>query len=284
MSHSNGFYLSRRDFLLLSGLGCASMTVSFVCGGLAAALVLLGKDDAVTPTAAGTGATEPAPSQATPEPTANAYYPAMITRAEWGAEAPNHAAVNETGFYSLRNPEGWRWYQEDLAEIYRTVVIHHSGMYESGDLSTLLGIQETHRDGRGWADIGYHYVIGKTGTVYEGRDIHVRGSHVEGYNTGSVGVCLMGNFMISTPADAQIGATIGLVRWLTRAFALTHLAGHSDFTFTECPGDNLFVYLDGMAVNAGLERGVGGYVMPPEQIRATETAQASACLCGAVHN
>ena len=278
MGKTHGIYLSRRDFLLLSVLGCGGMTAAFSCGGLMTALILLPKDDAATAIPGITpSAMLVAPPTATPPP--DYRYPNMILRSEWGAQAPNHAAVNENGFYSLENPAGWRWYQEALTEICHTVVFHHSVSYESDDLTTLLDIQQTHREERGWADIGYHYIIGKSGAVYEGRDIHVRGAHVEEYNTGSVGVCLLGDFMTEYPNDAQIGASIALVLWLAQQLQLSHLASHRDFAMTFCPGDTLLPYLDAFASNAGLARGTGGYVMPPEQIRATETAQASVCSC-----
>jgi hypothetical protein len=38
--------------------------------------------------------------------------------------------------------------------------------------------------GRGWDDIGYHYIIEPNGDVYEGRYLSKKGSHVEGANTG----------------------------------------------------------------------------------------------------
>ena len=281
MRNQNGVYLSRRDFLLLAGLGCTGMAAAATCGGVMTALVLLSdEDDTAEPSISPQPATE---VMLPPSPTPSVRYPNMVSRSEWGALAPNHAALNETGFYNLENPEGWRWYQEPLAAIYRTVVFHHSVSYESDDLSTLLDIQDTHRQARGWADIGYHYFIGKSGTVFEGRDIHVRGTHVEGYNTGSIGVCLMGNFMQEIPNDAQIGAVISLTQWLKNRFQLTHLAAHRDFVMTFCPGDYLINMLDNMAAGTGLIRGTGGYEMPPEQIRATETAAPSACLCGLHH-
>lgn len=257
------------------------MAAAFACGGLISAMVLISEKDEKTPTPGIT------PSLTTvvqlPTATPDYKYPNMISRAEWGALQPNHAAANETGFYSADNPDGWRWYQEPLNEIYRTVVLHHSASYLLSDRMTIWDIQNTHRNQRGWADVAYHYFIGKSGDVYEGRDIHVRGTHVKEHNTGSVGVCLLGDFTKDYPTDPQIGATIGLVQWLARELQLTHLASHRDFELTVCPGHNLIPYLDAFASNAGLARGTGGYVMPPEQIDATETAEASVCLCGHAH-
>ena len=60
---------------------------------------------------------------------------------------------------------------------------------------------------RGWTDIGYHFVIDPAGTIYEGRDIRVRGAHVEGANTGKVGLLLLGDFQ-PDPTISVLGLTI----------------------------------------------------------------------------
>ncbi|MBN2470612.1 MAG: N-acetylmuramoyl-L-alanine amidase [Anaerolineae bacterium] len=221
-------------------------------------------------------------AQTPPTPTPDPR-PPFIARADWGALPPDHSAANETGFYSAENPEGWRVYDGTLADdsnslqdVYRTVVIHHSANYGADDLDTLLYIQERHRGERGWADVGYHFFVGKTGVIYEGRALNVRGAHVAGHNTGSVGVCLLGNYEEQTPPVEQLAATVVLTGWLAETLALTHLAGHREFNAdTVCPGANLFPHLDMLAQAAGLARGTGGYAPSEEQIRATETAAAS---------
>jgi N-acetylmuramoyl-L-alanine amidase len=45
---------------------------------------------------------------------------------------------------------------------------------------------------RGFSDIGYHKVIHIDGTVSDGRPMNVVGAHVEGANTGSIGIALVG--------------------------------------------------------------------------------------------
>lgn len=264
---------SRRNLLMV--LGC--LGTAGLCGwsGLLGGLLLLTDDDdaAVPVPPAGVGditASPPARAQTQVEP------PLMIPRSGWGALPPDHTARNERDFYSLDNPEGWRVYDVPLTEAYQTVVIHHSVIDEGDDVSTLLEIQRAHRQDRGWADVGYHYFVGKDGIPYEGRDVHVRGVHVEGYNTGSVGVCLLGNLMLESPGEAQIRAASRLVAWLSIYLALTHLAGHREFNdSTQCPGDFLMPFLDEMAAGAGLLRGIEGYIAPPEQ---TESSR-NACPC-----
>lgn len=198
---------------------------------------------------------------ATPNPTPDAF--PVVAREAWGALPANHTAPNENGFYSEDNPEGWRVYPDPLADQYQTVVIHHSVIDEGDDIATLQAIQDLHRNDRGWADVAYHYFVGQTGTVYAGRDVRARGAHVAGFNTGSVGVCLLGDFTQREPAGPQLVAAGDLVAWLARTLALTHIAGHADFNdWTVCPGPNLAKHVQTFATHAGLQVGTDGYIPP----------------------
>ncbi|HEX2906731.1 MAG TPA: peptidoglycan recognition family protein [Phototrophicaceae bacterium] len=186
----------------------------------------------------------------------------IIPRPAWDARAPNHEAPDEYGFAASPTDPAWYVYPGSLAEVYTTVVIHHSAMTQDAS-ETMRNIQDLHLDVNQWADIGYHYGIDQDGHVYEGRDIGSRGASVTGHNTGTIGVVVMGNFQVDQPQPAQLATLQTLVNWLTEAYTLTHLAGHSEFdTHTVCPGQHLAVYLDALAQNAGLQRGTGGYVAP----------------------
>lgn len=196
--------------------------------------------------------------------------PTIVSRADWGAQLPNHAARNETDFFGEDNPLGWRVYEDELHTHYQTLVVHHSVIYEATDLATVREVQRFHQETRGWADVGYHFLIGKSGTIYEGRDWGVRGTHVGGYNTGSLGVCLLGNFMHQTVTQAQRDAATALVVWASERLQLTHIAGHRHFNDgTVCPGDDLFNLIDPLAEQAELSVGTEGYIPPT-----------LACTCG----
>lgn len=54
--------------------------------------------------------------------------------------------------------------------------------------------QNLHMDDRGWWDIGYSFLIGEDGNVYEGRGWNYVGAHAPGYNTQSIGICVLGDF------------------------------------------------------------------------------------------
>lgn len=247
---------TRRQFLALAGLSTAA--AGLACAGSIAGYLLL--------RAAG----QTSRSRPTLTPTRSPALktidrPAITTRAEWGAREPDHTAWNEPGYYAPDNPEGWREYSGDLRTSYRTVVVHHSVEYDGDDLSTVRHIQDLHMDDRGWADIAYHFLVGKTGQVFEGRALNARGTHVEYYNTGSVGVVFLGDFEVEQPTAPQLEQGRRLIDWLALRLELTHLAGHFEFNeTTACPGPNLIPYLDGLAYSARLARGTGGYEPPPE--------------------
>jgi hypothetical protein len=253
--------IRRRDFLGLAGLGALAGSLSCV-GGLTGYLAW---QYAARPRRQ-TSARAPV-TPARPAYNKVIERPPIVSRADWNARPIDHQAANEFGFYSLDNPEGWREYEGDLRDIYRTVVVHHAALYEGTDLATMQGIQNSHMDKHHWADIGYHFGVGLTGVVYEGRALNTRGTHVEHFNTGSVGVVFLGNFEEQQPILEQIDAGRRLIDWLALRLELSHLAGHADFNeFTKCPGAGMLPYLAMFAASAGLILGTGGYQPPPEQL------------------
>ncbi|MEB2289348.1 MAG: N-acetylmuramoyl-L-alanine amidase [Anaerolineae bacterium] len=246
--------LSRRDFLGLAGM--TAIAGALTCVG--ASLGYLVADDLSRPRRA------PFPTQ--PPAALSAYAkqidrPGILERRDWGAREPDHSAENESGFYGPDNREGWRVYEGDLRAVYRTVVVHHSVLYEIDDSTTMRAIQQQHLELRGWADIAYHFGVGRNGQAFAGRPLNVRGTHVAGFNTGSVGVVFLGDFSQDLPTPAQLEIGRRLIDWLTLRLELTHLAGHGDFNSdTDCPGQYLRVALSALAQSAGLALGTGGYL------------------------
>lgn len=79
------------------------------------------------------------------------------------------------------------------------VVIHHGGIRrycrdQEGCSAIVRSYQDFHLDDRGWWDIGYNFLIGEDGNAYEGRGWNYVGAHAPGYNTQSIGICLLGDF------------------------------------------------------------------------------------------
>jgi len=131
----------------------------------------------------------------------------------------------------------------------RAITVHHSAMAAppSGSAgSQIRSIQSNHQSGRGWADIGYHFMIDPEGGVWEGRKLAQQGAHAgsssPGLNVGNIGVCLLGNFELDRAPDAQVKALFDVLDALTSWFDLSRDAvqPHRHFKSTTlCPGAHL---------------------------------------------
>jgi len=148
------------------------------------------------------------------------------------------------------------------------VIVHHSaGSNTSNDyLNTVRNIYLFHTQERGWSDIGYNYLIAQDGTIFQGRSFSddqrdnddVRGAHFCGQNSGTMGVCMLGNYNTAVPTDTSVASLSQLISWklykddLDPLASYTHpansnlgvIAGHRNGCATECPGDNLYAMLD----------------------------------------
>jgi len=98
----------------------------------------------------------------------------------------------------------------------RLVIVHHTATpndYTPAQAAAIVrGIDVYHVKANGWNDIGYNFLIDRFGNVYEGRyggiTRNVIGAHALGFNSGSVGIALIGNFMTAKPTSAAGSATI----------------------------------------------------------------------------
>ncbi|XP_010185804.1 PREDICTED: N-acetylmuramoyl-L-alanine amidase-like, partial [Mesitornis unicolor] len=131
-----------------------------------------------------------------------------------------------------------------------TVFIHHTFIPSipcqnfTACTHDMRSMQRFHQDTRGWDDIGYSFVVGSDGYLYQGRGWHWVGAHTKGYNSKGYGVGYVGDFSI-TPPDQD---TIALVKdgflpcavkkgWLHHNYTIR---GHRQVGHTDCPGDSLF--------------------------------------------
>ncbi len=67
-------------------------------------------------------------------------------------------------------------------------------------------IQRWHFE-RGWATVGYHFVVSPSGRIFHGRPVDRLGAHVLGHNLGTVGISLMGHFDLERPAARRRGCS-----------------------------------------------------------------------------
>ena len=192
---------------------------------------------------------------------ASADSPQVVPRAFWGAD------------------ESIRRAAPSFAPALRFAVVHHTagrnGYSQAEAAAIVRGIQLYHVKGNGWNDIGYNFLVDRFGTVYEGRfggiDRNVVGAHAQGFNTGSVGVALIGTYDTTGPPAAAEDALARLLAWrldlahvdplatlsflsggnprFTAGFPvfLRAVSGHRDTGFTACPGDTLYARLADIA-------------------------------------
>ncbi|KAJ4445310.1 hypothetical protein ANN_07115 [Periplaneta americana] len=105
--------------------------------------------------------------------------PKIVSRSKWGASSQG--------------------YRTPMHLPVPFVLIHHT--YQPGFCNTssscmksMRGMQNYHKNDRKWDDIGYHFCIGGTGQVYQGRGWDIEGVHSPNYNHRSVGISFIGDF------------------------------------------------------------------------------------------
>jgi N-acetylmuramoyl-L-alanine amidase/Fibronectin type III domain len=221
-----------------------------------ARLTVLGLSDGVTttaqePTASPTPAVE---SDASPEPS-------IVSRGGWGADPA----------YMTWSPQFYPT---------KKLTVHHTATSDNytnraGAEAQIRSIYYYHSVTQDWGDIGYNFLIDKFGTIYEGRYSRdyaganptgddatgrgVTGAHTSGWNSGTVGVALLGTLTTHDATPAARDALTRLLAWeasrhginpeATEAFVnpvsgatitSPNIAGHRDYAATACPGDTFY--------------------------------------------
>ncbi|HZT91925.1 MAG TPA: N-acetylmuramoyl-L-alanine amidase [Gaiellaceae bacterium] len=198
---------------------------------------------------------------AAPRSLATASQPAIVSRAAWGA---NEEIVRAKPLY---------------APAIRLAIVHHTAgtnAYTPAQAAAIVrGIEIYHVEGNGWNDIGYNFLVDRFGTIYEGRGggitRNVIGAHAAGFNAGTVGVALIGNFTAAAPPRAMQDALVKLLAWRLdlahvdplstvayvsggnfkyragRTVVLRSISGHRDTGPTECPGADAYALLPAIA-------------------------------------
>jgi flagellar hook assembly protein FlgD len=196
-----------------------------------------------------------------PRALAGTTSPAIVTRPAWRAS------------------ESIRRDAPRYASSLRFAVVHHSAGSNSytraQSAAVVRAIQVYHVRGNGWDDIGYNFLVDRYGQVFEGRfgglERNVIGAHAQGFNTGSVGVALLGNYDRTALTTEARSALVRLLAWRLDVAHVDPLAalsmpsggnprfptgvpvllrpisGHRDVGFTSCPGSIVYAQLNLLA-------------------------------------
>lgn len=135
------------------------------------------------------------------------------------------------------------------------IVIHCSATGPSQDIGA-REIDLWHK-AKGWRMIGYHLVIRRDGSTETGRPLdsdHILnpnevGAHVEGYNSVSIGLCMVGGVDVNNKPDnnftAEQWATLErIVPLYCKQFPTAKVVGHRDLNSKKaCPSFDVAEWL-----------------------------------------
>lgn len=123
------------------------------------------------------------------------------------------------------------------------IIIHCSATSEGKDF-TVDDIRRWHL-ARHFADIGYHYVIYRDGSVHKGRAENIAGAHCLGHNAHSIGFCYIGGVAKDgkTPKDTRTPQQKQALRQLVQQFQFVYphatVHGHNEYSNKACPSFNV---------------------------------------------
>ncbi len=211
--------------------------------------------------------------------------PPVISRAGW--------AANESLRFDVNGNELWT---PAFYPVQKLIVHHTAGRNGDPDpAATIRSIYYYHAVTQGWGDIGYNFLIDESGRIYEGRYSRayatgesptgedttgngVTAAHVQGYNSGTVGIALLGTLTDVDATPAARDAVERILAWKADRHALDphgsslytnpvngtqktfpNISGHRDLAATECPGGAFYATLPALrAAVATRISGTGG--------------------------
>lgn len=118
-------------------------------------------------------------------------------------------------------------------------IIIHCTDTEAGKDYSVTDIDRWHRQ-RGFAEIGYHYIIHPDGMIDTGRAVTKVGAHCKGHNRYSIGVAYIGGRKNGEPADTmtifQHIALTNLLQSLCLIYpSIKTISGHNQYSSKACP-------------------------------------------------
>jgi N-acetylmuramoyl-L-alanine amidase-like protein len=188
--------------------------------------------------------------------------PPVIRRSEWGCDESLMTWTPE--FYPVQK-----------------LICHHTATQNNDPdpAATVRSIYYYHAVTQNWGDIGYNFLIDESGRIYEGRYSRVyatgeaptgedaagkgvTAAHAYQYNSGTVGLALLGTLTSQDTTAAGRSAIEKMLAWkaathgidpkgATRyvnpvtqvATTFANIAGHRDVVATECPGAKFYATL-----------------------------------------
>ncbi|MBP3193230.1 N-acetylmuramoyl-L-alanine amidase [Natronogracilivirgula saccharolytica] len=175
--------------------------------------------------------------------------PEYVDRETWGEEHDLSNTANRT-----------------VTDVSHLIVHHSAGETNADDFAAVVrSYWDFHTHGRNWGDIGYNWLVDGNGVIYQGRAFDldgskdVRGAHFSGFNSYTMGICVIGNYNQQMPTGDALFSLKEMLAWksseleidpLAEAYhygpdeEIYHISGHRDSgVYTDCPGHQMYDYL-----------------------------------------
>jgi hypothetical protein len=214
--------------------------------------------------------------------------PPPIPRAVWGAD--------ESLRFNGNVEKGTRTFYPT-----QKLIVHHTvtANNDPDPAATVRAIYYDHVVNRDFVDIAYNFLIDAQGRIYKGRysgpqdtktqdtltgenaaGYGVTGAHTGGFNSGTMGIAILGNY-VSTPIPAAAHqALVQHLAWEAEHHVLpplgsgtytnpesgvtkvtANITGHRDWTPTQCPGETFYQALPTIRAEAAA---LVGNLPPPD--------------------
>ena len=118
-------------------------------------------------------------------------------------------------------------------------IIVHCSATKEGKAFNVADITRWHKQ-RGFATIGYHWVVLLDGTIQQGRAEMTMGAHCKGHNANSIGICYIGGLDANgkskdTRTPEQKESLLILLKELKKKYPKATIHGHREFANKDCP-------------------------------------------------
>ena len=257
---------------------------------------------------------KPAPSKPAAHSAAATAQPTVTPRSGWGAD--------ESLRYDSSGNEIW----PPAFYPVQKLIVHHTDTQNNDPdpAATIRSIYYYHAVTQGWGDIGYNFLIDESGRIYEGRysrtyasgesptgqDLNGNGvtaAHAQGFNSGTVGIALLGTLTNQDATPAARQALEKLLAWEASSHGIDpqgnslytnpvsgtqktfpNIAGHRDVNATECPGGVFYATLP--TIRSDVAAMITGSPPPPATVppsattgSASSTGSSTATVNGSVN-
>nr|XP_011422765.2 peptidoglycan-recognition protein SC2 isoform X3 [Crassostrea gigas] len=172
------------------------------------------------------------------------YFAALVLPGLAYSDACSNVRIYSRDTWGARRPKSSRTFKYTPVDLFFVRNSAGSRCFDFDSCATQVRrIQNYHMDITRWSDIEYNFLVGEDGAVYEGRGWNNVGAHTNGYDSQSIGMAVMGNFMCTKPNTAALNAVQNLIQCgvnLGHIISTYRLYGHRDASSSSCPGDALY--------------------------------------------